>query len=59
MRLFLALTLDADELDAEQIHSAISNAVGIDDEAIVEIICTRENDELELLKDAYSRCQLK
>jgi len=52
--LLLSLLHDRDELDASIVRNAIKG-LGTDDDELIEVICTRNNYELNALKNAYKK----
>lgn len=51
----VALMLPPDEYLCKQLHKAMAGA-GTDEHALVEILCTRTNDEVQQLVETYERC---
>ena len=54
-RTILALMMTPAELDATSIKDAVKGA-GTDEAALIEVICTRTNEELTAAKEAYKKC---
>lgn len=52
----VALMRPLDEYLCKQLHNAMEGA-GTDETALVEILCTRENDEVQQLVETYERCK--
>ncbi|CAL8091821.1 unnamed protein product [Calicophoron daubneyi] len=50
----LALCLPPSEYDATELHNAIKGA-GTDEDALIEILCSRTNAQIAKIKEAYSR----
>jgi annexin A7/11 len=53
-RVCVALLTPPRKLDAQQLHDAISGA-GTDETTIIEILCTKNNEEIEQIKAAYKQ----
>lgn len=53
-KLVLALFMSEAEHDAATIHEAVDGA-GTDETAIIEVLCTRNNDEIKAIKEVYKK----
>ena len=51
----LGLMLTTGEFDATSVKNAVKGA-GTDEAALIEVICTRTNEELTAAKEAYKKC---
>ena len=52
----LALMMPPAEYDAREVKEAIKG-LGTDEAVLIEIICTRTNEEMSAIKDAYKKCE--
>ena len=52
----LALMMPPAEYDAREVKEAIKG-LGTDEAVLIEIICTRNNEEMSAIKDAYKKCK--
>ena len=52
----VGLMMPIDEFGAYSVKKAVKGA-GTDEEALIEVICTANNEELSAIKDAYKKCK--
>ncbi|ESO86736.1 hypothetical protein LOTGIDRAFT_148126, partial [Lottia gigantea] len=50
------LLLSSAEFDAKKLNKAIKG-LGTDEQVLVEIICTRSNEQLKTIKETYKSCK--